>query len=72
MFLETRVFNVSWEAEKKRIAKFLNSKSIRRLDVNSASVFFKRASLFFLPVVSTFFFFRGHYTILLVKYFFVK
>ena len=42
LFLKTRAFNVSLEAEKRGIRKLLNSKKIRRLDTTGVRFFFLR------------------------------
>ena len=42
LFLKTRAFNVSLEAEKRGTRKLLNSKKIRRLDTTGVRFFFLR------------------------------
>ena len=65
MFQKTRVFNTSWEAEKREIKKFLIVKGYEDLIALCVSLF----SYKLLPFFS---FLRGFFTILLVKHFSVE
>ena len=55
MFLKTRAFTISWKAEKREIQKFLNSKMIWRIDVNSDSTFYSACVVVFLTSCFHFF-----------------
>ena len=69
LFLKTRVFHISWKAEKREIKKFLKSR-IWRFDINCDYVFVLCVSLFFLQAVTIFVFYQRVLYYFIVKIFF--